>query len=160
MQIDLKKKHKMWKLLYIDALQRASAIKEAINNQVNRMILPNVAEMEIMHRLNSMGCYSLIHQGWSRYCCCWMFNVPTTENNAKHLIQFSRSTSNLVIIDYIECLFSKGQCFILTEINTIPDINLPFPSTQFHHGPRRYAASGLMTMHLTGPMTTSKSRSF
>ena len=60
MQIDLKKRTQNVKtfLLYIDAHQRASAIKEAINYQVNKIIWPIVAEMEKMHRLNSMDCYS------------------------------------------------------------------------------------------------------
>ena len=59
MQIDLRKRTQRVKTfaLHIDAHQRAS-MKEAINNQVNRMIWPIIAEMEIMHGLNSMGCYS------------------------------------------------------------------------------------------------------
>lgn len=71
-----------------------------------------------------------------------MFNLPATENDAEHPIYLSTPTSHLVTIDYIEHLLYKGQCFILTEINTIPDTNLPFPPTQFHRGPRGYAAVG------------------
>lgn len=60
MQVDLRKRTQRGKTFvsHTDAHQRASAMKEAINNQVNRMIWPITAEMEIMHGLNSMGCYS------------------------------------------------------------------------------------------------------